>query len=81
MKEMNETITIAMDEEVDSYHPCIDWLSYTARKATTTATDDVFTFPATTTVKKEKHLLSPLRIDSSSNTTPPPPSPPPPSVI
>ncbi|GAN11017.1 type 11 methyltransferase [Mucor ambiguus] len=76
MKYMNETITIVMDEEIDQYHSSIDWISYTARKASTTPCN----MPHNpTALQKEKHPFSSLRIDSS-NTTPPPPSPPPPSV-
>ncbi|KAK4510956.1 uncharacterized protein ATC70_000065 [Mucor velutinosus] len=75
MKDMNATIATVMDEEIDQYHSCIDWLSYTARKAPTTSCS----MPHSTLVQKEKHPLSSLYIDSS-NTTPPPPSPPPPSV-
>ncbi|KAF1799294.1 S-adenosyl-L-methionine-dependent methyltransferase, partial [Mucor lusitanicus] len=78
MKAMNETIAIVMDEEIDQYHSCIDWLSYTARKASSTTSCSV-PHNSATALRKEKHPLSSLRIDSS-NTTPPPPSPPPPSV-
>ncbi|KAI9486500.1 MAG: S-adenosyl-L-methionine-dependent methyltransferase [Benjaminiella poitrasii] len=34
-QEMNRIITIALEEEPEEYHPCIDWISYTARKPIT----------------------------------------------
>ncbi|KAL7311964.1 hypothetical protein PS15m_009670 [Mucor circinelloides] len=76
MKDMNETIATVMDEELDQYHSCIDWISYTGRKASTTICKKT---PLSTAPHKGKHAFSSLRIDSS-NTTPPPPSTPPPSV-
>lgn len=76
MKDMDETIAHVMDEELDQYHSCIDWLSYTGRKASSTICKKA---SLNTAPHKGKHAFSSLRIDSS-NTTPPPPSPPPPSV-
>ncbi|KAI8646987.1 S-adenosyl-L-methionine-dependent methyltransferase, partial [Parasitella parasitica] len=76
MKEMNDIITEIMDVEVDSYHSCINWLSYTARKPATNACT-----PSVTTAAQDSKLpLSPLRIGSS-DTLSPPPSPPEPSAV
>jgi hypothetical protein len=59
MDELNYVITQVMEVEIDKYHSCIDWLSFTARKPKNTQCN----IP----IKKEQPTTSVLP-------TPPPPS-------
>jgi hypothetical protein len=69
MDELNHAITQVIEEEVDKYHSCIDWLSFTARKPKDAQCDATFS-PA----KKERPVHLTEFASTSVIPLPPPPS-------